>query len=552
MAYALYDIDGDGIKEAFVRDKNDDYGCLTCGGGQVKLVISSTTSTALYFCKGKPYVIHQGGCGTGCSQNDICRIENSKPGLHLQHIGLYGPEGQEEHECSSYQNGDGKQISYTLYKQLAPKFGELTEIKTLKWISVSAGQNNSEASAATSLHTISGDTIIVKDAKGYFYQITSDETAGVAPGGAYSGDIVIPSYITYDGSTYKVSTVRRGAMWKKAGVSNIGSITSIILPETVTLVGTDAFRGNTNLTSVKYGSKTRIEVRSFWGCPKLKVDKKEPVYAYTEPVFWDEEMGPYDKQKMYPYFTRMYYPVDQQDIDVMNNTWAFFKSNHVGIAFDSWKNLDNEKAMACYCTRIKNVKAGLFLMQNPDNVESMFRGYLKNDNTVVLTDNNYVATHEFPAFSRWVWGEDQKSMPQDFISSMEKKYGRKVNYSYECGKLIRSGNEQVAITEFKITNHEAMFVLSWLKDGKEVCNYEQKQKLEVGQDEDMSVWNADDDGTYGIPAILTIARDERGNIELFLNHNAPESISFFHLVQQGNKFVETGSDSWYSWIDSPE
>ena len=414
-------------------------------------------------------------------------------------------------------------------------------------VSFGQGDISSQTIDNASLHSANADTIIIKDSKGYLYQIMSDQKVGVAPGGTYSGDIIIPSQLKYDGNIYTVTTVRRGAMWKKDGASNVGNITSITLPETVTLVGADAFRGNASLTSVNCGDNTRIEVRSFWGCPKLQIQKNEPLFAYTEPY----DISEYKGKNAYQFFTRIYYPCEEKEPDIAKNNWAFFKYNHSGIKFDSWHSFDKENAMACYCYRIKNVRGGLFRLQNPDNVESLFKGYLTGDNVVVLADNGYVATHEFPMFSRWIWGEEEKSMPKTFITSMEKKYGRKVKYSYECGKLLYTSNEMLAITEFQITNHECMYVLSWLKDGKEICSYVEKQKTDPDYEE-YSVWNVDDDGTYGIPEVMTIARDENGNIELFLLHAAPESLNFSHLVQKGNKFVETGMDQWYVWIDSPE
>lgn len=54
--------------------------------------------------------------------------------------------------------------------------------------------------------------------------------------------------------------------------------------------------------------------------------------------------------------------------------------------------------------------------------------------------------------------------------------------------------------------------------------------------EENSVWNVDDDGSWGIPHILTIAYDEHGNVDLFLAHLSPESISFMHLRQNGSRF----------------
>lgn len=403
--------------------------------------------------------------------------------------------------------------------------------------------STASAQVAATLHYESNDTLILRDSKGYFYLKTSDSTVGVAAGGAYSGDVNIPSHIAYKGVSYRVSTVRRGAMWKKAGASNIGVITSVTLPETVTLVGSDAFRGNTSLKEVRYGKDTRIEVRSFWGCPALKLEKHCPLFGYTEPFSDDEYKG----KEAYQFYTRLYYPIDEPNDTLKNYTWAFLKHRHSGIRFDKWYNMDNESSMGCYSFRIEKVRGALYTLRDPDNVESMFRGYLTSDVSVLLADNSYVGTHEFPAFNRRTWSENPINMPQSFVASMEKKYGRKVMTCTEAASIAAKDGERFVHTEFKITNREAMYVLSWVKDGREICSFVERKKLE--SDELFSVWNVDDDGTYGEPNVISIARDERGNIELFLQHSAPESINYIHLVQKGNKLVEEYSEYLYVWID---
>lgn len=396
----------------------------------------------------------------------------------------------------------------------------------------------------TTFHSQNGDTVIVKDKNGYFYQLTSADKAGVAPGGAYSGNVVIPSAISYNGSTYQVTTVRRGAMWKKADSKNIGTITKVSLPKSVTLVGADAFRGNASLKDVTYHSGTRIEVRSFWGCPSLILNKKPVKFAYTEPFFGEKP----DLSK----FMNFYYPSEEQDNSVTDYQWVVFKYQHSGISFNKWMNLKKENAMACWCFKLNNVKAGVFSLKDANNVSSLFKGNLNNSQNILLAHNNYVATHEFVSFSRHNFDENPKSMPQSFIQAMAKKYGRKVKYSNEAAKVLYTKKpEQIVITEFEITKHEAMIAISLVKDGKEVCSYVDKRKLE-SDNEEFSVWNVDDDGTYGIPTIISITKDENGNFELFFNHPAPESSNLHHLVQKGNKFVVESKEAWYNWVDAPD
>lgn len=555
-AYAFYDIDGDGVVECFLKGEDDCYAMYCCGNNNgkpdkksLKLVINNIYNTHLAIVQGKPFVSHSGGCGTGCFHTEFAQIVKSQFEYRYMCVSTYGPDDQEDNECSMSRPTLGQQEPKTItkaqYDKAVPKNYKAIPMEDLKWIKRKPVQKSSADANAVdaTFHTQKGDTIILKDNKGYFYQITSANQVGVAPGGAYSGVVVIPSAIRYEGQTYTVKTVRREAMWKKPGANNIGTIISVVLPESVTLVGADAFRDNPSLSEVHYGDNTRIEVRSFWGCPKLRLESYPIKYSYTEP-FYSEDSNP-------NFFTHMYYPVDSADVTVLDYQWAIFKHQHNGMTFDKWINMAKEQAMACYCWNLDAVKAGVFKLNDPKQASTMFKGNLRTDQIVLLAHNNYVATHEFLMFSRHNFGEDEVNMPQTFSQAMAKKYGRKVKYSMEVAKLLYTKPlEQLAITEFQITNHEAMVVLSWVKDGKEVCSYEIKQQTDP-EYEEYSVWNVDDDGTYGIPVVVSITRDEKGNIELFLNHPAPESTNLSRLVQQGTKFVAKEGDQWYNWVDPP-
>lgn len=550
-AYAFYDVDGDGVVECFLKGEDDSYAMYCCGNNNgkpdkksLKLVINSIYKTSLSIVPNKPFVNNAGGCGSGCYYTEFAKISKSQYDYHYICTSTFGPDDQEEHNCDMSRpvlgQDEPKTITKAQFDKAVPKNYTAISMDKLKWIQRKPVKKTIETVDAT-FHTQKGDTIILKDAKGYFYQITSPNQVGVASGGAYSGVVVIPSAIRYDGQTYTVKTVRREAMWKKPGANNIGTIISVVLPESVTLVGADAFRDNPSLSEVHYGDKTRIEVRSFWGCPKLRLENRPVIYSYTEPYVSEETN--------LDLFTKMYYPIDSADVTVTDYQWAIFKHQHNGVTFDKWMNMGKEQAMGCYCSTLDAVKAGVFRLNDPKQVSTMFKGNLYSDQIVLLAHNNYVATHEFLMFSRHNYDEEDTKMPQTFLQAMAKKYGRKVKYSLEAAKLLYTKPiEQLVVTEFQITNHEAMVVISWVKDGKEVCSYELKQKTDP-EYEEYGVWNVDDDGTYGVPSVISITRDEKGNVELFLNHAAPESINLSRLVQQGNKFVKKESDQWYVWID---
>lgn len=61
--------------------------------------------------------------------------------------------------------------------------------------------------------------------------------------GPYSGDVSIPSTVTYNGQSYSVTSIGYGAFRDT-------QITSITIPESVTSIGNRAFDGCYNLTSI--------------------------------------------------------------------------------------------------------------------------------------------------------------------------------------------------------------------------------------------------------------------------------------------------------------
>jgi uncharacterized protein YjdB len=125
---------------------------------------------------------------------------------------------------------------------------------------------------------------------GIYYKINSDGTSVsvtyegdnvFAP--IYSGDVVIPSTVSFNGNTYIVKSIGSMAFYScgvtsvniPSSVISIGEgafrscwdLTSIVIPDSVTTIGEYAFRNCGGLTSVSIGkSVTGIGGYAFWGC----------------------------------------------------------------------------------------------------------------------------------------------------------------------------------------------------------------------------------------------------------------------------------------------
>lgn len=104
---------------------------------------------------------------------------------------------------------------------------------------------------------------------GIAYNITSadNKTVEVKRGGQnYSGDIVIPSSIEYEGIMYSVTKIGSNAFYR------CKDVTSVVIPESVTYIDYNAFEDCTGLTEIAIpASVTTIASDAFWGCNNLMV-----------------------------------------------------------------------------------------------------------------------------------------------------------------------------------------------------------------------------------------------------------------------------------------
>jgi len=94
-----------------------------------------------------------------------------------------------------------------------------------------------------------------------YYDSTSSNTVSVVfnPNGKYAGDIVIPSQITYNDTTYSVTSIANLAF------ASCDSLTNVTIPSSVTSIGDGAFRDCQSLTSITIpNSVTSIGVSVFF------------------------------------------------------------------------------------------------------------------------------------------------------------------------------------------------------------------------------------------------------------------------------------------------
>ena len=90
----------------------------------------------------------------------------------------------------------------------------------------------------------------------------AQNTAGNAT--AYTGDVVIPESVEYNGKNYSVTSIGSYAFW------NCSGLTSVTIPNSVTRIGSNAFQGCSSLTSIKLPTGlTTIENTIFTGCSSL-------------------------------------------------------------------------------------------------------------------------------------------------------------------------------------------------------------------------------------------------------------------------------------------
>ena len=148
---------------------------------------------------------------------------------------------------------------------------------------------------------------------GIYYKILKDKTNEVevtfrglysaSYTNEYSGSVTIPENVTYNGTTYSVTSIGYSAFADCSGLTSVtipnsvtsignnafygcSALTSITIPNSVTSIGDGAFAGCSNLTSVTIGnSVTSIGDYAFSGCSGLTsivVEEGNSIYDSRE------------------------------------------------------------------------------------------------------------------------------------------------------------------------------------------------------------------------------------------------------------------------------
>ncbi len=104
---------------------------------------------------------------------------------------------------------------------------------------------------------------------GIYYSINGEGTVAVTYNNRahdYTGNIVIPAEVTYEGITYTVTAIGTSAF-----ENSYSSLSSVTMPNTITTIGNSAFAGCIGIWQIDIpASVTRIEDNAFYGCTGIQ------------------------------------------------------------------------------------------------------------------------------------------------------------------------------------------------------------------------------------------------------------------------------------------
>lgn len=344
------------------------------------------------------------------------------------------------------------------------------------------------------------------DANGYLYYMEeADESCILARGGIYEGAITLPERVTN----------RKGK------------------PVFVRGIASDAFMDSRMVNQVVLSH------------PDQRVEPG--AYTFTTiPYNWDKLKKPrfaYPDESLRRFVIPMY---ADESYQAPAKGWVVFKQNVI----PALQSRDTHLTEGL-CGRADydfDGNQGVFYDLQGKASESArnFRGYSSYEIEALVTDQDFVAFHTFPAFGRWKFPEAEKSASPALESEAARLFGRPVMYSRRAAWL-RDGNGELDIVEFEHQGGEAMVAFIWSSRGEIYASGTLTAQIPEG-DAEFSVWNVDDEGRYGIPDVVTIAFDPDGYANIFLAKNSPESVTCLILHQVGEQFEIIEADQWYRYI----
>ncbi len=353
------------------------------------------------------------------------------------------------------------------------------------------------------------DPAVFPDEYGYLYRLDGkDGSCRLTRGGIYEGKVTLPaSVIGRDGREIPVSGIDADAFMDSRLVKQV----ELSRPEEQLI-----YPGALSFTSVPYD----------WSQLKM------PYFCYPS------------RDKM-----RYAVPMDASGTPPDDyRQWLVFKQNIAPCRLINDWHMDSELS----CGRRDgnfDTTQGLYYtpLLSQAEIAKMFRGYESYEIEALVADQAFVAFHTFPSYSRWKFPEPEKPAPNAVVRKVCQLYGRQPLASHRAAWL-RDGSGELDIVEFTHENGQATVCFVYQAKGEIYATTTLSTDIREGE-EDFSVWNVDDDGTYGIPDVVSIAVDPEGYCNFFLAKNSPESITCFVLHQVEDKLVLQELDQWYRFLE---
>lgn len=350
----------------------------------------------------------------------------------------------------------------------------------------------------------------------YDFQMEGTELR-VVPGGFYSGDIVIPAKVKIGSETYPVTEVQERAF---AGCDELNSVT---YKNPDIYVGQAAF-----IYSGPMDKAREAALPIFAVCDQYRIDFVSPM---SKDEFKSSKVNPADYK------------------------WAIFKQYVHTIEKPEFEQTPEDKVGVTFYgdfDQISGLKTSLYFRGEGDaefqNI--MFNGYNPGEIELLLSGNDYVATHSFPSFSRWKYPETEVSMDEEFEEQMAERFGRPVSSSRKVANLRNEPNCKLALVNFEPVDNKVMYALVWIQYGMVAATYTEEQPLIEDDGEFYSPWGVDYEGfDYAIPNVISISRDSDELYDFFLVGNSPESATYYVLRQSGDKLEKIEERQFYRYVD---